>query len=428
MQMMKTDKKYNTIIVGAGAAGLMAACELSSYTDSVLVIDRMDSPGKKILATGNGKCNMTNLYMERNCFRGTGADLAYQVSQIMTPEALREYFFRLGLLTMERNGYVYPITEQAKTVLKTLLFQIEKKNISILTGEKVKEVKPLKKGGFIVFTEQAEYRGEHVILACGGQASPNLGSDGSGYELLNKLNVKTNRSLPALTGLTSPKKMFKALSGVRTKGCISYFGKDGHYVKETGEIQLAAYGISGIPVFQISRYVIEDLEKERELKKGIEKEKNITVEVLFDFFPDMTFQDLKSIFACLRQIEGMTCADVLGGLLHEKWIPVLLGESGISPNDAPDVVPEKKWNKLIQFLKQYPIPINGYRGFEFAQACQGGALVTEITKEMESVKYPGLYFIGELVDVDGTCGGYNLHWAFASGYVAARNIVRKKYR
>ncbi len=419
--MKKTANYYNTIIIGAGASGLLAACELSTQMDSILVIDRMDAPGKKILATGNGKCNMTNLYMERNCFRGTAGDLAYRISMSMTPEALREYFFRLGLLTMERNGYVYPITEQAKTVLKTLLFHLEKKEIPIRLGEKVRNIKAIKPAGFLIETDRMEYTADNVILACGGKASPNLGSDGSGYDLVKQLKIKTKKPMPALTGLCSPKKMFKSLSGVRTKGCISYFGKDGHYVKETGEIQLAAYGISGIPVFQISRYVIEDLEKERE-KNHTKPE---PVEVLFDFFPDMTFQDLKAAFYCLRKIEGTTCADVLGGVVHEKWVPVLLGESGISPKDSPDCVPEKKWNKLIQFLKQYPIPIQGYRDFEFAQACQGGVLASEITQEMESVKYPGLYLTGELVDVDGTCGGYNLHWAFASGYYAAQSILKK---
>lgn len=415
--MMKSKNQYETIIVGAGAAGLFAAVELSKSCSSVLVIDRMDAPGKKILATGNGKCNMTNLYMERGVFRGSAGELAYKTSLTMTPEVLREYFFGLGLLTMERGGYVYPITEQAKTVLKTLLFHLDKRNIPIHVGEKVLEITPNKKHEFVIKTNKAEYKSANVILACGGKASPKLGSDGSGYDLLKQLKIKVKKPLPALTGLCSPKKMFKNLSGVRTKGCISYFGKDGHYVKETGEIQLAAYGISGIPVFQISRYVIEDLEKEQE--------KGALVEVLFDFFPDMTFQDLKTAFSCLRRIEGAVCSDVLGGVVHEKWVPVLLGESGISPKDDPDTVPEKKWNKLIQLLKQYPIPINGYRDFEFAQACQGGAVVSELTQELESVKYPGLYLTGELVDVDGTCGGYNLHWAFTSGYLAARSILKK---
>lgn len=415
--MKKRTQEYDTIIVGAGAAGLMAACELSDSNASLLLIERMDAVGKKILATGNGKCNMTNQYMERGCFRGSCGALAYASCEQMSPEKLREYFFHLGLFTMERNGYVYPITEQAKTVVKTLLFTLNNRHVPIHTGEQVTSIEQEKPSGhFLLKTDQGTYKAHQVILACGGQASPKLGSDGSGYQLLRQLKIQMAKPLPALTGLCSPKKMFKNLAGVRTKGCISYFGKDGHYAKEKGEIQLAAYGISGIPVFQISRYVIADLEKEE----------GSVAEVLFDFFPDMTFQDLKDIFHCLKKTDGFCCADVLGGIVHEKWVPVLLGESGISPKDSPGQVPEKKWNKLIQFLKQYPIPINGYRGFEFAQACQGGAIDSEITKEMESVRHPGLYLTGELVDVDGTCGGYNLHWAFTSGYLAAQSIKRKQ--
>lgn len=415
--MMKKTQEYHTIIVGAGAAGLMAACELSDTISSLLVIDRMDAAGKKILATGNGKCNMTNLHMDRACFRGSCGDLAYASCSRMSPEKLREYFFRLGLLTVERNGYVYPVTEQAKTVVKTLLSHLNRYKVPIHTKERVTGIRRESgSGSFTVITDQRKYRAHTVILACGGSASPKLGSDGSGYQLLRQLHIKMASPFPALTGLTSPKKMFRQLAGVRTKGCISYFGKDGHYVKEQGEIQMASYGISGIPVFQISRFVIRDLEQQ----------KDTPTEVLLDFFPDMTFQEMKGIFSCLKQREGITCTDVLGGVVHEKWVPVLLGESGISPNDPPGQVPEKKWNKLIQLLKQYPIPIHGYRGFEFAQASQGGALDSELTEEMESVRHPGLYLTGELADVDGTCGGYNLHWAFTSGYLAAQSIKRKQ--
>ncbi len=415
---MKKNKRYDTIIVGAGAAGLMAACELCEAGVSILVIDRMDAPGKKILATGNGKCNMTNMYMERSSFRGSAGELAYHASKLMSPEKLREYFFYHGLLTIERNGYVYPVTEQSKTVVSTLMFHLEEKNVDLHFEEKVTDIFPEKKGGFRLKTDKTEYVSTYVVLACGGKASPKLGSDGSGYDLLRRLNIICNKPMPALTALCSPKKVFKKLAGVRTKGCISYFGKDGHYEKETGEIQLAAYGISGIPVFQISRFVIADLEKRKDPAENLE--------VLFDFFPDYTFQQLKAVFLCMRKNKKADCARILGGIVHEKWVPVLLGESGISPKDLPESVPEKKWNKLIQLLKQYPIPINGYRDFEFAQACQGGADISEITQQMQSVKYPGLYLTGELVDVDGTCGGYNLHWAFSSGYLAARDIIKNK--
>ena len=217
--------------------------------------------------------------------------------------------------------------------------------------------------------------------------------------------------MPALTGLCSSKKIFKNLSGVRTKGCLSYFSADGRYIKEQGEIQLAAYGISGIPVFQISRYVINDLEKKKEC------------EVEFDFFPEYTFQDLKTVIRDFRKIEGMNCHEVLSGIVHEKWVPVLLAESGINGKDMPDSVPEKKWNKLIQNLKQYPIPIHGYRNFEFAQCTQGGVHGSEVTKELESKKLKGLYITGELLDVDGTCGGYNLHLAWTTGRIAGTSAA-----
>ena len=124
----------------------------------------------------------------------------------------------------------------------------------------------------------------------------------------------------------------------------------------------------------------------------------------------------------------MCCQDIINGLIHEKWVPVLLGESGINGKDAPKDVPEKKWNKLIQLFKQYPIPVNGYRDFEFAQASQGGVLSSCLSEELESRKHPGLYVTGELVDVDGTCGGYNLHWAFTSGYMAAKSIAGRQER
>lgn len=411
---MKKQNYYNTIIIGAGASGLMSACELSKTMDSILILERMNQPGKKILATGNGKCNLTNLFMNENCFRGSGSQLAMYGTCILPPEALRNYFYELGLLTLERNGYVYPMTEQAKTVLHTLLRPLSKRGISIGTGQAVTKITCHGDYQYEIETENATYQASHVILACGGSASPKLGSDGSGYLLAKQLGLSMVKPLPALTGLCSARKYFKNLAGVRTKGCLSYFCGDGRYVKEQGEIQLADYGISGIPVFQISRYVIADLEQKKECQLD------------FDFFPDLTFQDLKTIVQDFKTKEDITCQEVLEGIVHEKWVPVLLGESGISPKDSPVQVPEKKWNKLIQHLKQFPIPIKGYRGLSFAQCTQGGVEASQVTQELEARKHKGLYITGELLDVDGTCGGYNLHWAFTSGYIAAKSIAGRQ--
>lgn len=392
----------------------MAACELSKKTDSILILERMNQPGKKILATGNGKCNLTNLLMNENCFRGSGSQLAMYGLNMLSPEALRSYFYDLGLLTLERNGYVYPMTEQAKTLLHTLLRVLSQRNIPIYTGQTVKKIHCKGDYAYEIETEDTSYRASHVILSCGGKASPKLGSDGSGYTLAKQCGLSIVKPLPALTGLCSSRKVFKNLAGVRTKGCLSYFTREGRYVKEQGEIQLADYGISGIPVFQISRYVIADLEEQKEC------------ELQFDFFPDYTFQDLKDIVKDFRERPGVTCQEVLEGIVHEKWVPVLLGESGISPKDPTGQVPEKKWNKLVQNLKQYPIYIKGYRDFSFAQCTQGGVAAEEVTKELETKKQKGLYITGELLDVDGTCGGYNLHWAFTSGYIAAKSIAGRQ--
>lgn len=429
---MKRKEEFDTVIAGAGASGLIAALEAAKGGGKVLLIERMDSPGKKILATGNGRCNMTNMNMNGDCYRGSGQALArYGISK-MTPEKLRRYFYSLGLYTTERDGYVYPVTEQAKTVVRVLNEALIKQGVMIHRGETVTNICPRRNSKTIsreyeagwkksedglrepaiqydIDTDQGSYRSSYVVLASGGKASPNLGSNGSGYELARKLGLKVNRPLPALTALTSPKGIFKSLSGVRTKGGLSLFIDGTKADFEKGEIQLTAYGISGIPVFQLSRYAVEALEKKKK------------TEIFLDFFPDLSFQELRAIIRDFRK--GTDCFSVLSGLVHEKWVPVLLKEAGIS--EKKGTVPEKNWNGLVSLLKEYPIPVDGYRDFDFAQACQGGVDAGELTSDLESKKYKGLYLTGELVDVDGTCGGYNLHWAFTSGYLAGTAIAKQ---
>lgn len=407
---------YDTIIVGAGASGLVAAIEASTSGKKVLILERMDTPGKKILATGNGKCNMTNLIMDGDCYRGSGSHLVKTLLPQMSPEKLRRYFYQLGLYTIEREGYVYPVTEQAKTVLFVLLSTLEKKNVPIHTKEQVEKLIAMPKGGYEVKTNQGCYQASQVVLSTGGKASPSLGSDGSGYPLLKELGIRIKKPLPALTALTSPKKIFKHLAGVRTKGSLTLRIEGEKDRMKRGEIQLTAYGISGIPVFQLSRYAVQALDQKKK------------TECILDFYPDYNFQQLRNLVRDFRKIPKIRAEEVVRGLVHEKWISPLLKESGIAGQETADKIPEKSWNRLIHLFKEYPIPLDGYRGFEFAQACQGGVFADEITHEMETKKYKGLYLTGELIDVDGTCGGYNLHWAFLSGYLAGRAIGKKGKR
>lgn len=414
MAKRKQIQEFDTIVVGAGASGMVAALEASKGGSRVLILERMDRPGKKILATGNGKCNMTNLTMEKDCYRGSAKDLARFGNSVMSPDKLRRYFYDLGLATMDRDGYVYPITEQAKSVLSTLLLALSEQKVAIHTGEKVEHILPIKSFQYEVRTEKDIYHTSFLVLATGGMASPKLGSDGSGYQLLKELHIPVKKPAPALTALCSSKKIFKSLSGVRTKGMISLFLDGTFCEKEQGEIQLTDYGISGIPVFQLSRYAIE----------GMEEGKKAEVEL--DFFPEWDFGRVRKIVRDFRKKKERSASSLLSGLVHEKWIPVLLKEAGIQKETLVSLIPEKSWNRLIHLLKAYPIPIDGYRDFDFAQACQGGAYGNELTKELESKKYKGLYLTGELVDVDGICGGYNLHWAFTSGYLAGKSIADKR--
>ena len=335
-------------------------------------------------------------------------------TSVMSPDKLRRYFYDLGLVTMDRDGYVYPITEQAKSVLSTLLLALSDQKVAIHTGEKVEHIIPIKPFRYEVRTEKEIYHTSFLVLSTGGMASPKLGSDGSGYHLLKELHIPVKKPAPALTALCSSKKIFKNLSGVRTKGMISLF-LDGELCgKEQGEIQLTDYGISGIPVFQLSRYAIEGMEQRKK------------AEVYLDFFPEWDFGRIRKTIRDFRKQRDRLASSLLSGLVHEKWVPVLLNEAGIKKETPVSLISEKSWNQLIHLLKAYPVPIDGYRDFDFAQACQGGAYGSELTKELESKKYKGLYLTGELIDVDGICGGYNLHWAFTSGYLAGKSIADKR--
>ncbi|MDO4555188.1 MAG: aminoacetone oxidase family FAD-binding enzyme [Lachnospiraceae bacterium] len=407
--------QFDTIIIGAGASGLFAAIEASSKGGRVLIIERMKSPGKKILATGNGKCNLTNLDMKEEYYRGSASRLALFAVSEMPPDKLRRYFYRFGLNTIERNGYVYPVTEQAKTVVSILLREIKKRGVLIHLEEELKQILPAGDHSYQLHTDRAVYKAKNIVLSCGGCAYPSLGSNGSGYAILEKLKIAVTKPLPALTALCTPKKEMKSLSGVRTKGALLLICEGKKLGWEKGEVQFTNYGISGIPVFSLSRFAVNEIERGKK------------VTAFFDFYPEQTVTELRKILRDFRKIRDITVMEVLEGLVHEKWCPVLLKEAKITAgHEKASSLPEKDWDRLLHLLKEYPIPVNGYRDFDFAQVSQGGVKGSELTNEMEVKKYQGLYLTGEIVDVDGICGGYNLTWAFASGYLAGRAIASKQ--
>lgn len=419
-----------------------AICAKRAGADVVL-LEHTSRIGKKLLVTGNGKCNLTNLIIEPGDYRGNHPSFVTPVLNRCSQKKTLRMFEEMGLVWKEKNGMVYPYSNQASTVLDLLRGELERLQVKVLTEIQVKEIRPaLSKAsnessvpkGFLILTNQGEYRADRVILSCGSKASPKTGSDGSGYELAKKLGHSVIEPLPALVQLKAEGNYFKMIAGVRSDCRLRLFieekrerKKTGQYhvhkelekkkqlcLEETGEVQFTDYGISGIPVFQLSRFAV----------KALWEKKNAVV--FCDFLPDMEESALYE-YLCQkkRRLSSLgNCQDLLLGMLHKKLNLMILKESGFSEQTKAAVLSESQLKGLCRLIKNWKIPLKGYQSFEQGQICQGGVATEELTEYLESKIHKGLYFAGEIIDIDGRCGGYNLQWAWSSAYVAATGAAK----
>jgi len=408
--------EYDVIIAGAGAAGLVAAIAAARKGKSVLIIEKNTKAGKKILATGNGKCNFTNLHQTPECYRSEDSKFAMKVLSNFDLNKTLNFFENLGIFPKERNGYVYPFSEQASSVVSVLLMECERLKVEISYNEKVKSViRP----DFTVVTvrpdnTEAIYYGKKLIIATGGCASPNLGSDGSGYQLAKSFGHSIVKPLPALVSLKSPDKFCKTVSGVRTQAKVTAYASSKPLSQEEGEIIFTDYGISGIPVMQLSRFVSKALDKKEE------------VFLILDFFKEYTNDELKKLLTVrCSQNPNKTLEEMLIGLFNNKLNYILIKEAKLDPGLKCKRLSKADINKLAGQIKNFKIRISDTNSFDFAQVTAGGVSTSEINPDtLESKKKKNLYFAGEIVDVDGTCGGYNLQWAWSSGYIAGSNAAK----
>ncbi len=401
----------NTIgIIGGGASGLAAAIAAGRTGNArVFLLEHKAKAGRKLLATGNGRCNLTNEKMELSCFRSETPEIVQKViGQFGCKETLA-FFGGLGLVTKSRNGYLYPRCGQASAVLELLLMEIKRLGISIHTGVHVTDVIPGRKG-FQIRTEAGAFRADQVILATGGRAGEKFGSDGSGYGIAKSLGHSLVPVVPALVQLKARNHMFSDAAGVRTDAKVAAYVDGRRVAEDTGELQITAYGISGIPVFQISRF----------LAKALYEKKPAFVEA--DFFPAMGEEEFCRFLAERKKgREELDAARYLTGVFHDKLIPKLLMASGIGARAKLGGMSEAEIRRLAQGCKHVRFEIADTNGFENAQVCAGGVKLTEVeAATMESRCTPGLYLAGELLDADGICGGYNLQWAWATGCLAGR--------
>lgn len=426
------ERMSDVLIIGGGASGLAAAIEAARGGCSVTVLEQKERPAKKILVTGNGRCNLTNLHMDPDtCYRGGDPGFIASVLETVSVKETLAWFGDLGIPTKDRNGYVYPRSDQASAVAEALILEAEHLGVEIVCGVRAESIRPERPesgaGGFLV--EAAEtgrkesgaggkaaarrYRGRCLILSAGSKAAPATGSDGSGYGLAESLGHRVADPLPALVQLVCRGRVFRQLAGIRTEAEVSLFVDGKAAACDRGEVQLTDYGISGIPVFQVSRFASAALHEGRK------------TEAKLDLLPGQTREEVLSFLRRRRdRLSYRTGEQFLSGLFAGKLGCVLLSAAGISLTDQAGQIPDRKLERLADQIKGFPAEVSGTKSFEQAQICCGGVLLEQVEKTtMESKLHPGLYLTGELLDADGICGGYNLQWAWSTGILAGRSAA-----
>ena len=398
-------------IVGGGASGFAAAITVARAGKNfqVTIYERLQKPLKKILATGNGRCNLSNAHLHPNDYFGDVAFAEYALTRF-SPQSNIDFFASVGLLTKtEEMGRVYPLSGQAASVREALLVEAERLDVRIITDCEIAEIQP-QDGGFLL---NGKYACDRLILCAGGSAAPKQGTDGSAFRLLEKLSIPVKTPVPALTALTCAN-FPKSLKGVRQTCFVRLLGANQEVYSIQGEVQFTDYGLSGIPIMQLSRLV--------------SAKPNSKFTVQLDCLPQFSEAELAEFL----EKEARRNGEKNAGTLTLGILPQALGNAVLLacrvPKDMPcKMLSAKDWRSLAQRIKSFGFQISGVRGFDFAQVTAGGADCTAfVPNTMQSKQYPNVYVCGETLDVDGGCGGYNLQWAWSTGRAAGEAIIKEQ--
>lgn len=423
MDLKPKMRPVRVAVIGGGASGCMAAITAAQAGADVHIFEKNEKPGKKLYATGNGRCNLTNLHMDDSCYHTRTADkngssLIHSAIERYSPADQIRFFADLGVPVYDRDGYVYPRTNQAQTVVRALEKRIAALGIRVHTGCPVRKIRRSQQGTkaddavFYVDCNDREARAfDTVILCTGGMAGPQYGTTGDGYRLAASFSHKISTPLPALTALECRGQFLKRAAGVRCRAAVTlYTGNDKKQIREgreEGEVQMTDYGISGIPVMQISGMAARLLESKQR------------VFVQIDFLPefsDSAFSD--EIERRMREDRSQMLGDLFLGLVHKKILDLLLAEKGLQAEMKAWRIDDAGIRQILQSMREYTLEVIQVKSFKQAQVTSGGILLEDTDADFQSRLQPGLFFAGEVLDVDGRCGGYNLQWAFATGYIA----------
>ena len=405
-------------VIGGGASGMTAALCAAKGGAAVCIYEKNDRVGKKLLATGNGKCNFTNLLLEENSYNGGGKEQIHKILESFSPRDCIAYFESMGMLTKEKNGYLYPASEQASTVLDLLRMQLGFYGVCVKADCEIVRLCE-ENGEYRLFGyrdgKKESFSAEKVIIAAGSIAGIKNNGRSDPYGLLRTLKLPLVPVAPALVQLCCGEAYLKAVAGVRLQACISLCIDGKPVCRETGEVQLTDYGVSGIPVFQLSRFAAYGL---------LEKRK---VQVHINSLPGFTDEAYKS-FRKNRRIQNgeQSAEEYFLGICHKKLIQLWLKLSGIRPGEKAKDIPKEKMEAMFGYFRDFPLTVEKTNSFSQAQVCAGGLAMEAVDENLQLHRYPGVYVTGELLDVDGRCGGYNLQWAFASGYTAGTHAAAQQ--
>lgn len=427
-------------VIGGGASGMMAAIAAADKGSSVTLMEGGARVGKKLLSTGNGKCNLGNMKLSAEEYYGASKEwTAACLEQFDTEDTIR-FFEGAGLLLKDKNGYLYPKAEQASVVLDTLRIRLDESGVRTITDCKVDAVRQDSEGGFVVCAGQERFHFDKVILACGSKAAPKTGSDGSGYKLAKGLGHELVPVMPALVQLRCRENYLKEVAGVRAEAVVTVLdgaritaadmgrssakaqmmadaGRtgEGARILERGELQLTDYGISGIPVFQLSRQVNYLFKPQGALAE---------VEVSVNLMPEYTEQEFKAFCDKRESLrDGRTVEEFFTGILNKKLMLLFIKLAGIKRELPASEADEGRLARVYALCRDWRLHVTGSNSFDNAQVCAGGVDTRQVGCNMESLLVPGLYFAGEILDVDGRCGGYNLQWAWCSGAIAGSSAA-----
>ncbi len=407
------NRPIKVAVIGGGASGLTAAIFARYHGAQVALLEQMDRVGKKILATGNGRCNLSNINLDISNYFGSNPKFAFSALKQFDFQQTMNFFEELGVShKVEEDGKVFPVSDQASSVLDVLRYELERLNAEIICNSKVTSISGSKGNFALTLSNGKKLKAHKVIIATGGKAAPNLGSDGSGYVLAEALGHHAVEVFPALVQLKLKSPFLKALKGVKFIGTAEIIFDNKSIQTTYGEILFTDYGISGPPILSLSRTASELLNKQKIFQLKI------------SIINDKTQEELdKYLKERLNKQAHKSASFSMVGFINKRLIPVILKEAGISALNKPaSMITSTERKSIVSTLTDWRFDVVGTNSWRFAQVTAGGVDVQTINqKTMESKLVPGIYFAGEILDIDGACGGYNLQWAWSSGAIAGKN-------